>query len=57
MKTFNVFYDVKIADGVLEERCLTVHGVRFKNEAVCIFLEKAPKNAILRSVKKPLDLV
>jgi hypothetical protein len=53
MKWFNVFYDVQVAYGVLEERCFTVQA-NFKHEAVNVFRENAPKNAIFRCVKTPL---
>ena len=56
MKTFNIFYDIKISNGVLEERCLTVENVRCKIDAIHLFKENAPKNAIFRSVKRPLNL-
>lgn len=54
MKTFNVFYDVKIAFGVLEERCLVVDNCVTKLDAITAYKKIAPKNAIFRCVKAPL---
>jgi hypothetical protein len=54
MKTFNVFYDVIIAPGVLEERCLTVDNCRTKSDAISAYVKNVPKNAIFRCVKAPL---
>jgi hypothetical protein len=50
MKWFNVFYDIKVSYGVLEEQCLTVQG-KTKHDAVTVYRETAPKNAIFRSIK------
>lgn len=57
MKTYNVFYDLPVAYGVLEEKVLTVNNANNKSEAIIIYRNSAPKNAIFRSVKKPIDII
>jgi hypothetical protein len=54
MKTFNVFYDIVIAPGVLEEKCLTVHNCNTKNDAIFAYDKLGLDNAIFRCVKAPL---
>lgn len=54
MKTFNVFYDLKIAYGVLEERCLVVDNCVTKLDAITVYKKFAPENAIFRYVKTPI---
>ena len=54
MKTFNVFFDVRV-NGVLEERCITVYNVLTRAHAINEYKKQAPADAIFRSVKKPLE--
>jgi len=54
MKRFNVFYDIRNDQGILEEYCYTVENVNNKSEAIHMFIKNKPANAIYRCAKAPL---